>query len=55
MFTDYITNNLFLLQSGKQTQRRETATEVSLSDRSDTVIKTGSFPPTKVVHYGFKM
>jgi hypothetical protein len=27
MFTDYITNNLFLLQSEKKTQRRETATE----------------------------
>jgi hypothetical protein len=34
-------------------QRRETETEYR-SDRSDTTLKTGSLPPTKVVHYMLK-
>ncbi|MDR2438419.1 MAG: hypothetical protein LBE12_03470, partial [Planctomycetaceae bacterium] len=54
IFTDYITNNLLLLKNGKNVTPRN-GNRISLLElfRSDTITKTGSFPPTKVVYYTF--
>jgi hypothetical protein len=52
LLTDYITNNLFF-KLGTNAMPRN-GNRISLLDRSDTLLKAGSFPPTKVVHYKFQ-
>jgi hypothetical protein len=51
--TDYVTCNLFLYKLKTNATPRN-GNRISLLDRSDTSVKIGSFPPTKVVHYMFK-